>query len=78
MPSHWKLILRPASSVWTWTSPAAGVAGKFMDMAAGCQLAPQKENRRFAAELDARKILTPTGMSWHAETVLRVQRRLED
>jgi len=34
--------------------------------------------RAIAAELDARKILTPTGKSWHAETVLRVQRRLKD
>jgi DNA invertase Pin-like site-specific DNA recombinase len=37
-----------------------------------------KSARAIAAELDARKILTPTGKSWHAETVLRVQRRLED
>jgi DNA invertase Pin-like site-specific DNA recombinase len=35
-----------------------------------------KSARAIAAELDARKVPTPAGKSWHAETVLRVRRRL--
>jgi DNA invertase Pin-like site-specific DNA recombinase len=35
-----------------------------------------KSSRAIAAELNARNIVTPTGGKWHAETVLRVQRRL--
>jgi DNA invertase Pin-like site-specific DNA recombinase len=35
-----------------------------------------RSSRAIAAELDARGIATPTGGKWHAETVLRVQRRL--
>jgi DNA invertase Pin-like site-specific DNA recombinase len=31
-----------------------------------------------AAELNKRKVATPSGGRWHAETVIRVQRRLED
>src|SRR6478609_723323 len=34
--------------------------------------------RAIAAELNARRILTPRGGVWHAETVIRVQRRLKD
>ena len=34
--------------------------------------------RAIAAELNARKIPTPRGGVWHAETVIRVQRRLKD
>jgi hypothetical protein len=34
--------------------------------------------RAIAAELNARGIATPSGGRWHAETVIRVQRRLED
>jgi DNA invertase Pin-like site-specific DNA recombinase len=30
-----------------------------------------------ATELNARAIVTPNGGRWHAETVIRVQRRLE-
>jgi DNA invertase Pin-like site-specific DNA recombinase len=37
-----------------------------------------KSSRAIAAELNARKIPTPTGKSWHAETVLRVRRRLAE
>ena len=33
--------------------------------------------RAIAAELNARAIATPSGGRWHAETVIRVQRRLE-
>ena len=33
--------------------------------------------RAIAAELNARGVATPSGARWHAETVLRVQRRLE-
>jgi DNA invertase Pin-like site-specific DNA recombinase len=36
-----------------------------------------KSSRAIAAELNARNVATPTGGKWHAETVLRVQRRLE-
>jgi DNA invertase Pin-like site-specific DNA recombinase len=36
-----------------------------------------KSSRAIAAELNARNIVTPIGGKWHAETVLRVQRRLE-
>jgi DNA invertase Pin-like site-specific DNA recombinase len=36
-----------------------------------------KSSRAIAAELNARGVATPTGGKWHAETVLRVQRRLE-
>jgi Recombinase len=31
-----------------------------------------------AAELNARKVPTPSGGSWHAGSVIRVQRRLAD
>lgn len=34
--------------------------------------------RAIAAELNARNVETPAGGRWHSETVLRVQRRLED
>ena len=34
--------------------------------------------RAIAAELNARRIPTPRGGVWHAETVIRVQRRLKD
>jgi hypothetical protein len=37
-----------------------------------------KSARAIAAELNAREIATPSGGRWHAETVIRVQRRLED
>jgi DNA invertase Pin-like site-specific DNA recombinase len=37
-----------------------------------------KSSRAIAAELNVRGIPTPTGKPWHAETVLRVQRRLAD
>ena len=33
--------------------------------------------RAIAAELNARGVATPSGARWHAETVIRVQRRLE-
>lgn len=33
--------------------------------------------RAIAAELNARGVATPSGGKWHAETVIRVQRRLE-
>jgi hypothetical protein len=33
--------------------------------------------RAIAAELNARKIPTPTGRAWHSMTVLRVQQRLK-
>jgi hypothetical protein len=36
-----------------------------------------KSSRAIPAELNARNVATPTGGKWHAETVLRVQRRLE-
>jgi DNA invertase Pin-like site-specific DNA recombinase len=36
-----------------------------------------KSSRAIAAELNVRNIATPSGGRWHAETVLRVQRRLE-
>ena len=36
-----------------------------------------KSSRAIAAELNARGVATPSGGRWHAETVLRVQRRLE-
>ena len=36
-----------------------------------------KSARAIAGELDAREIATPNGGRWHAETVIRVQRRLE-
>jgi hypothetical protein len=32
--------------------------------------------RKIAAELNERKIVTPTGGVWHAATVIRVQKRL--
>ncbi len=32
--------------------------------------------RKIAAELNRRKIATPTGGDWHAATVIRVQKRL--
>jgi DNA invertase Pin-like site-specific DNA recombinase len=34
--------------------------------------------RAIAAELNAREVATPSGGKWHAETVIRVQRRLEE
>jgi DNA invertase Pin-like site-specific DNA recombinase len=34
--------------------------------------------RAIAAELNARKLPTPSGGAWHAGTVIRVQRRLKD
>jgi hypothetical protein len=34
--------------------------------------------RAIAAELNARKVPTPSGGSWHAGSVIRVQRRLQD
>jgi DNA invertase Pin-like site-specific DNA recombinase len=37
-----------------------------------------KSARSIAAELNARRTATPSGGRWYAETVLRVQRRLED
>jgi Recombinase len=37
-----------------------------------------KSARAIAAELNVRKVPTPTGSPWSAKTVLRVQRRLED
>ena len=37
-----------------------------------------KSSRAIAAELDARGIASPNGGKWHAETVLRVQRRLKE
>jgi len=36
-----------------------------------------KSARAIAAELNARGVATPSGGRWHAETVIRVQRRLE-
>jgi DNA invertase Pin-like site-specific DNA recombinase len=36
-----------------------------------------KSARAIAAELNARGTATPSGGRWHAETVIRVQRRLE-
>ena len=36
-----------------------------------------KSARAIAAELNARGAATPSGGRWHAETVIRVQRRLE-
>jgi DNA invertase Pin-like site-specific DNA recombinase len=33
--------------------------------------------RAIAAELNTRKVATPSGVRWHPETVLRVQRRLK-
>jgi hypothetical protein len=36
-----------------------------------------KSSRAIAAELNARGVATPSGGKWHAETVIRVQRRLE-
>ena len=36
-----------------------------------------KSSRAIAAELNARNVATPTGGRWHAQTVIRVQRRLE-
>jgi hypothetical protein len=35
-----------------------------------------KSARAIAGELNARGIATPSGGKWHAETVIRVQRRL--
>jgi DNA invertase Pin-like site-specific DNA recombinase len=37
-----------------------------------------KSARAIAAELNARGIATPAGGRWHAETVIRVQRRLKE
>ena len=37
-----------------------------------------KSSRAIAAELNARNVATPTGGKWHAQTVLRVQRRLAE
>jgi DNA invertase Pin-like site-specific DNA recombinase len=36
-----------------------------------------KSARAIAAELNTRRVATPSGGRWHAETVIRVQRRLE-
>jgi DNA invertase Pin-like site-specific DNA recombinase len=36
-----------------------------------------KSARAIAAELNGRRVATPSGGRWHAETVIRVQRRLE-
>jgi DNA invertase Pin-like site-specific DNA recombinase len=37
-----------------------------------------KSSRAIAADLNTRGVATPSGGRWHAETVIRVQRRLED
>jgi hypothetical protein len=37
-----------------------------------------KSARAIAAELNARGVATPAGGRWHALTVIRVQRRLEE
>ena len=36
-----------------------------------------KSARAIAAEMNTRGIATPSGGRWHAETVIRMQRRLE-
>ena len=36
-----------------------------------------KSANAIATELNARKIATPRGGVWHAETVIRMQRRLK-
>ena len=62
---------------------AKGIANRDEAMARAEALRPVfaelggQSSRAIAAELNARGVATPSGGRWHAETVLRVQRRLQ-
>ena len=64
-------------------NPALAIANKEAAAARAKALAPilaeykDMSARAAAAELNARKVKTPTGAQWHAKTVIRVRDRLD-